>query len=172
MIPNAAKILLCIGILSSVAECSLLDVYYVDDLPATKNMSLIHDIKEILDSYRYTEKYEAGKFDCMESCSITFDVLQKRGYQPRIIMRPVRKDAPGEAHVWLAVPDGEGRYAFIETTIWAFQSAGLGGVVLAEDVSSMKYDCGIMIESPDELAECFGLTERVASHRASYEPVD
>ncbi len=76
---------------TSIASATI-DVQYVEDLQPTQNMSLVQDLKTILNSYRYTEAYEAGKFDCLESCSITFNVLQDAGYHPRIIMRTVNVD--------------------------------------------------------------------------------
>jgi hypothetical protein len=128
------------------------ELQYVSDLQPTENMTLVKNLRDILDDGSYNNTYQEGVFDCMDSCKITHDVLAQHGYEAVFIARLVPKNSSEESHIWLAVPDGDGRYAFIETTLFAFGVSGLGGVVIPEDVRAMGYDRGYIVR--DQIPNC------------------
>jgi hypothetical protein len=170
MIPASLLRVLIILMLISLmplGSAGYVEYQVVQDLKPTANLTFIYNLKMILDSYRYTENYSAGQFDCVETCMITQKVLREHGYQVIIIERLVKVDRPGKSHGWLAVPDGNGGWAFVETTIWHFdKAAGLGGIVY--DPQAEGYTSGI---TGDEwaLLKCWGLEDRVRSHMNNYE---
>jgi hypothetical protein len=108
-------------------------------------MTLVDELGQTLQNYSYNMTYQEGVFDCIDSCTITYDILVQHGYNPIAVARLVPKNSNEDSHMWLAVPDEAGRYAFIETTLFAFGWDGLGGVVIPEDVQSMEYDRGYII---------------------------
>ena len=152
MVPSSAELIFVVALvtIAITGQTLAMEAQYVSGLQSTANMSLVQDLKLILNSSQYSETYEAGKFDCIDTCAITQKILQEHGYKPIMIMRAALKSSSEESHLWLAVPDGVGCYAFIETTIFAFQPYGLGGVVMPEDVRTMGYDQGYII---DDLSE-------------------
>lgn len=144
-----------------ISSALALEARYVSDLRPTENMSFVQDLKQILSSQNYSKPYEAGKFDCIDTCAITLRILQEHGYKPVMLMRAAQKNSSEESHLWLVVPDGTGCYAFIETTIFAFQPLGLGGIVMPEDVRAMGYDRGYMIDDLSEMLKCFKITRKI-----------
>ena len=144
-----------------ISQSSAMEAQYVSGLHPTCNMSLAQDLRQILDSQNYSEPYKAGTFDCIDTCAITQKVLREHGYGPIIIMRAAMKTSSEESHLWLAVPDGAGCYAFIETTLFAFRPGGLGGVVVPEDVRSMGYDQGYVIDNLKEMLNCFNINRKI-----------
>lgn len=141
-----------LALLLAILPASAIELQYVSDLQPTENMTLVEDLGRILKNGSYNRTYQAGIFDCQDSCVITHEVLTRHGYRPLFIARLVPKNSSGESHVWLAVPDGVGRYAFIETTLFAFGWPGLGGVVIPEDVRAMGYDRGYIVR--DQIPNC------------------
>ncbi|MCK9569478.1 hypothetical protein M0R72_11110 [Candidatus Pacearchaeota archaeon] len=139
--------LIFVALLLVVLPASALEMQYVHDLRPTENMTLVGNLKEILGNDSYDKAYQEGVFDCQDSCAITRDVLAKHGYESIAIARLVPKNSSSESHMWLAVPDGAGRYAFVETTIFASGVPALGGVVIPTDVRIMGYDQGYKIAS-------------------------
>jgi hypothetical protein len=133
------------------------DLFQVHNLLPTNDASLVQDLQTILGSYRYTENYSAGRFDCMDTTTIATRILQDYGFYPSTIGRIALKKWPGESHAWLAVPDGKGHFAFIETCAFASGMPCLGAVVSAEE--SKDYASGYVFLNPMQTFLCFGYTE-------------
>ncbi len=138
-------LLACLTIFIFLLPANGLELDYVSGLCPTDDADFIAGLNAILQREHYETPYQAGKFDCIDTCGISKQALEDNGYNPIVLMRAVRKNESGESHLWLAVPDGKGRFAFIETTIFAFDDIGLGGVVIPEDVRTMGYDKGYVI---------------------------
>ena len=144
-------------LLLMIAPADAIELQYVWDLQPTENVTLVEDLQSILENGSYNRTYKPGVFDCFDSCNLSERVLAEHGYEPMILMRAALKNSSEESHLWLAVPDGAGQFAFIETTLFAIDpGAGLWGVVIPEDVRAMEYDRGYVIDDLRELARCFG----------------
>jgi hypothetical protein len=139
------------------AFCPDTDVIAVKDLVPTKDAELVQYLQNILDSYRYTENYSVGRFDNMDTIVITTRILQDNGFNPSTIARYALKGRSGESHMWLAVPDGGGRFAFIETTAFASGIPTLGKVVDAG--ASAEYTSGNVLLDPMQAMRCFGYAD-------------
>lgn len=139
-------IALCIMFICCSPSAAI-DMRYVSGLQPTDNMTLIQDLKQVL-AFKYDEPYQAGVFDCCDTCRICKAALEKARYQPMVLMRAVPVNQEGESHLWLAVPDSAGRYAFVETT--------LPGIVISEDVATFGYDEGYQVEDLPKLLREFG----------------
>ena len=133
------------------------DLFQVKNLLSTNDAYFVQDLQTVLSSYRYTENYSAGSFDCMDTTMIAMRVLQDWGFYPSIIGRIALKNWPGESHTWLAVPDGKGHFAFIETTAFASGVPCLGAIVSAE--GSKDYASGNVFLNPMQTYLCFGYSE-------------
>ena len=145
---------------ASASFCPDTDVLAVKDLVSTKDAELVQHLQNILDSYRYTENYSIGKFDNMDAIVITTRILQDNGFNPSTVARFALKGRSGESHMWLAVPDGGGRFAFIETTSFASGIPSLGKVVDAqESQESEEYASGYVLLDPMQAMRCFGYTD-------------
>jgi hypothetical protein len=144
------------------------DLFLAEDLPVTRDLNFTGNLKDILESYRYTENYSAGSFDCMDTCIIATSILQEHGYNPSTMARFALKGRDGESHMWLSVSDGLGRFAFIETCAFASGRPVLGEVVAADD--SGNYSSGYVLLSPMKVMQCFGYSEeRFLSHLGAVE---
>jgi hypothetical protein len=162
---------------SASSPCLILgsDLFLAQDLPITRDLNFTANLKEILDSYRYTENYSAGSFDCMDTCIIATRVLQEHGYNPSTMASFALKSGEEDSHLWLSVSDGLGRFAFIETGAFASGRPIIGEVV--DDEKSGNYSSGYVLVSPMKVLECFGYSEeRFLSHlgaveRTSAEPI-
>jgi hypothetical protein len=144
-------------LLLMILPADAIELQYVWGLQPTENMALVEDLRSILENGSYNRAYEPGIFDYFDSCAIAKEVLAGHGHASMALMRAALKNSSEDSHLWLAVPDGSGQFAFIETTLFAFSPAfGLGGVVIPEDVRVMGYDRGYVIEDLGELARCFG----------------
>lgn len=164
------SILLAGGSCSAHGPCLILDsdLFLVQDLPVTRDLNFSRNIEDILNSYRYTENYSAGRFDCMDSCIIATRILQEHGYNPSTMARFALKGRDGESHMWLSVSDGLGRFAFIDTTAFASGRPVLGEVVRSEE--SSNYSSGYVLLSPMKVMQCFGYSEeRFLSHLGAVE---
>ena len=139
------------------AFCPDTDVLAVKDLVPTKDAELVQHLQNILDSYRYTENYSTGRFDNMDAIVITTRILQDNGFNPSTIARFALTGRSGESHMWLAVPDGGGRFAFIETAAFASGIPSLGRVVDAQD--SAEYNFGYVLLDPMQAMRCFGYAD-------------
>lgn len=140
----------------------LLVAQLVIGLPVSHDDQFIDDLKIALNEYKYTETYEAGQFDCIDTVAITQKILSEKGYNPKMIMRVVEKGEPGESHIWLAVPDSHGSYAFVETTIFAFGDYGLGGIVSPPDDEA--YRSGILVEDHNQMVKEFGRVPKLLAY--------
>jgi ribosomal protein S16 len=127
----------------------------------TNNMTLISELKSVLNSYHFTVPYTIGEFDCVESSYIVQTRLQEHGYDAYVMYRIVSTSSDEESHAWVVVQDGLGAYAVIETTIWAFGVNAIGGVVIPEDVVAYKMNTGQMTKEPKEFLKGIGLGERL-----------
>ena len=170
-------VLFAAGHCSASSPCLILgsDLFLAQDLPITRDLNFTANLKEILDSYRYTENYSAGSFDCMDTCIIATRVLQEHGYNPSTMASFALKSGEEDSHLWLSVSDGLGRFAFIETGAFASGRPIIGEVV--DDEKSGNYSSGYVLVSPMKVLECFGYSEeRFLSHlgaveRTSAEPI-
>ena len=164
--------LLMAGGCSAQGPCLILgsDLFLVQDLPVTRDLNFTANLKDILDSYRYTENYSAGIFDCMDSCIIATRILQEHGYNPSTMASFALTGGEEESHMWLSVSDGLGRFAFIETGAFASGRPVIGEVVAEE--KSGNYSSGYVLVSPMKILECFGYSEeRFLSHLGSVEKI-
>ena len=162
--------LLMAGGCSAQGPCLILgsDLFLVQDLPVTRDLNFTANLKDILDSYRYTENYSAGIFDCMDSCIIATRILQEHGYNPSTMASFALKYGEEESHMWLSVSDGLGRFAFIETGAFASGRPVIGELV--EEEESGNYSSGYVLVSPMKVLECFGYSEeRFLSHLKAVE---
>jgi len=162
--------LLMAGGCSAQGPCLILgsDLFLVQDLPVTRDLNFTANLKDILDSYRYTENYSAGIFDCMDSCIIATRILQEHGYNPSTMASFALKYGEEESHMWLSVSDGLGRFAFIETGAFAHGRPVIGELV--EEEESGNYSSGYVLVSPMKVLECFGYSEeRFLSHLKAVE---
>ena len=163
-------ILLAAGSFAVQGHCLIpgSDLFLARDLPVTHDINFTANLRDILESYRYTENYSAGSFDCMDTCIIASRLLQEHGYNPGTMARFVPKGLDGESHMWLSVSDGLGRFAFIETCAFASGRPVLGEVVAADE--SMNYSSGYVLISPMKVMQCFGYSEeRFLSHLGAVE---
>ncbi|MDD1741086.1 MAG: hypothetical protein LUQ51_03800 [Methanothrix sp.] len=154
-----AAMLLAAGSCAAQGHCLVLgsDLFLAEDLPMTRDLNFTGNLKDILESYRYTENYSAGSFDCMDTCIIATSILQEHGYNPSTMARFALKGRDGESHMWLSVSDGLGRFAFIDTTAFASGRPVLGEVVAADE--SGNYSSGYVLISPMKVMQCFGYSE-------------
>ena len=152
-------VLLAAGPCSAGSPCLILssDLFLAQDLPTTLDLNFSRNIEDILSSYRYTENYSAGSFDCMDTCIIATRVLQEHGYNPSTMARFALKGGDEESHMWLSISDGLGRFAFVETGAFASGRPVLGEVV--EEEKSGNYSSGYVLVSPMKVLECFGYSE-------------
>jgi len=165
-----AAMLLSAGSCAAQGHCLILgsDLFLAEDLPVTRDLNFTGNLKDILESYRYTENYSAGSFDCMDTCIIATRVLQEHGYNPSTMARFVLQGRDEESHMWLSVSDGLGRFAFIDTTAFASGRPVLGEVVAADE--SGNYSSGYVLISPMKVMQCFGYSEeRFLSHLGAVE---
>ncbi len=165
-------ILLAAGPCSAQGPCLILgsDLFLVQDLPVTRDLNFSRNIEDILSSYRYTENYSAGSFDCMDTCIIATRILQEHGYNPSTMASFALKAGEEESHMWLSVSDGLGRFAFVETGAFASGRPVIGEVVAEE--KSGNYSSGYVLVSPMKVLECFGYSEeRFLSHLGSVEKI-
>jgi hypothetical protein len=155
---SAALLLAACGCAAS-ASCLTLgsDLFPVKDLPQTQDSNFTENLRDILGSYRYTENYSAGRFDCMDTCIIATRILQEHGYNPSTMARFALKGWDGDSHLWLSVSDGLGRFAFIETCAFVSGRPILGEVVGAEE--SSNYSSGYVLMNPMRVIQCFGYSE-------------
>ena len=163
-------ILLAAGPCSAQGPCLILgsDLFLVQDLPVTRDLNFSHNIEDILSSYRYTENYSAGSFDCMDTCIIATRVLQEHGYNPSTMASFALKAGEEESHMWISVSDGLGRFAFVETGAFASGRPVIGELV--EDGRSSNYNSGYVLLSPMKVLQCFGYSEeRFLSHLGAVE---
>ena len=163
-------ILLAAGPCSAQGPCLILDsdLFLVQDLPVTRDLNFSRNIEEILNSYRYTENYSAGSFDCMDTCIIATRILQEHGYNPSTMASFALKGEDEESHMWLSISDGLGRFAFVETGAFASGRPVLGELVAEE--KSGNYSSGYVLVSPMKVLECFGYSEeRFLSHLKAVE---
>jgi hypothetical protein len=144
---------------SATCMCMVLGIDFlpVHGLPLTKDAIFSQNLQDILNGYRYTENYSAGRFDCMDTTIIATRVLQEYGYNPSTMARFVPKGWDGNSHMWLAVSDGKGRFAFIETGANATGQPVLGELVTAEQ--STNYASGYVLFNPMRVVQCFGYSE-------------
>ena len=163
-------ILLAAGPCSAHGPCLILDsdLFSVQDLPVTRDLNFSRNIEDILNSYRYTENYSAGRFDCMDSCIIATRILQEHGYNPSTMASFALRGGDEESHMWLSISDGLGRFAFVETVAFAHGRQVLGELV--EEEESGNYSSGYVLVSPMKVLECFGYSEeRFLSHLKAVE---
>jgi len=147
---------------SSCADCSSClvlgdDLFPVKDLPLTRDANFSLNLQSILDNYRYTENYSAGRFDCMDTCTIATRILQEHGYNPSTMASFALMGSDGDSHLWLSVSDGLGRFAFIETCAFAGGRDVLGELVSEEQ--SAAYSSGYVLINPMKVMQCFGYSE-------------
>lgn len=150
---------------SAQGPCLILDsdLFLVQDLPVTRDLNFSSNIEDILNSYRYTEYYSAGSFDCMDTCIIATRLLQEHGYNPSTMGRFALKGGDEESHMWLSISDGLGRFAFVETGAFASGRPVIGELV--EEEKSGNYSSGYVLISPMKVLQCFGYSEeRFLSH--------
>lgn len=133
------------------------DLFPVKDLPLTKDANFSQNLQDILNGYRYTENYSAGRFDCMDTTIIATRILQDYGYNPSTMARFALKGGDESSHMWLAVSDGKGCFAFIETGAFASGRPVLGEMISAEQ--SANYTSGYVLFSPMRVVVCFGYSE-------------
>jgi len=126
----------------------------VQGLPQSENRTFLDGLKEVLHGSAYTERYQKNRFDCMETTEITLEKLAEAGYQPRLMARLVGKGEVGESHVWLVVPDGAGKWVFIETTSRSEDEIFLLGDIIPPG-DPQGYDSGILVDHPEDLYSCF-----------------
>jgi len=152
-------VLLAAGPCSASSPCLILgsDLFLAQDLPTTRDLNFTANLKDILDSYCYTENYSAGSFDCMDTCIIATRVLQEHGYNPGTMARFALKGWDGDSHMWLSVSDGLGRFAFVETCAFASGRPVIGEVVGADE--SGNYSSGYVLINPMKVMQCFGYSE-------------
>jgi len=150
-----------VALLVVLTPAQAIELEYAWDMQPTDDMWLIEQLNIVLGTHEYNRSYAPGVFDCIDTVQITSRVLEENGFRPMVLMRAALKSSDDESHLWLAVPDGLGEFAFIETTLFAQDpSAGLGGVVIPEDVESMGYDHGYIVDDMRGLLACFGLENR------------
>jgi hypothetical protein len=94
------------------------------------DITFLDGLKETLDSFRYTKNVTLNEFDCADTTMITYVVLRKAGYSPKIIASLRDWDETETSHGWIGVPDGNGSWAMVETTAYADVPAGLGLIVI------------------------------------------
>ncbi len=133
------------------------DLFFVKDLHLTQDANFTENLADILGSYRYTENYSVGSFDCMDTCIIATRVLQENGYNPDTMARFVLKGWDGDSHLWLSVSDGLGRFAFIETCAFASGKPVIGEIIGREEIGN--YSTGYVLISPMKVMQCFGYSE-------------
>ncbi len=163
-------ILLAAGPCSAQGPCLILDsdLFSVQDLPVTRDLNFSRNIEDILSSYRYTENYSAGRFDCMDTCIIATRLLQEHGYNPSTMASFALKGGDEESHMWLSISDGLGRFAFVETGAFASGRPVIGELV--EEEKSGNYSSGYVLVSPIKVLQCFGYSEeRFLSHLGAVE---
>jgi len=133
------------------------DLFPVKDLPLTRDDNFSLNLRNILDSYRYTENYSAGRFDCMDTCIIVSRTLHQYGYDPNIMASFALQGNNDSSHMWLSVSDGLGRFAFIETCAFARGRPVIGELVSQEQ--SAAYASGYVLTDPIKVMQCFGYSE-------------
>lgn len=133
-------------------------------LPDTSNETFLQGLGEILDSYRYTHGYEKRAFDCLDTSMITLAVLQEHGYEPELMARLTAN----KSHVWILVPDGQGAYAFVETTAFDHVNCGLGDIVPKSHTK--EYNTWEIVSDPKAFLEYFGAEKRIENSSSSYQP--
>jgi hypothetical protein len=159
-VPAILAILLLAASSSAVSAACLglsIDLFQVKDLSLTQDAKFSQNLQDILNGYRYTENYSAGRFDCMDTTIIATRVLQEYGYNPSTMARFALKGWDGNSHMWLAVSDGKGRFAFIETCAFALGRPGLGELVSVEQ--NANYASGYVLFNPMSVLQCFGYSE-------------
>ena len=115
-----------------------------------------------------TLRYDAGSFDCMDTCIIATRILQEHGYNPSTMASFALKGEDEESHMWLSISDGLGRFAFVETGAFASGRPVIGELV--EEEESGNYSSGYVLVSPMKVLECFGYSEeRFLSHLKAVE---
>lgn len=156
-----AILLLAAGSSAAFAACPGLvmgiDLFSVKDLPLTKDTNFSQNLQDILSGYRYTENYSAGRFDCMDTTIIATRIMQEYGYNPSTLARFALKGWDGDSHMWLAVSDGKGRFAFIETCAFASGKPVMGELVSLEQ--SANYASGYVLINPMSVVRCFGYSD-------------
>jgi hypothetical protein len=141
----------------------------VQVLAISDNTTFLDGLKATLDNYSYTKDYKENYFDCADTCMIALTVLQQKGYQPKLMVDLKKENDPGVSHGWLAVPDGSGSWAMIETTSFAIIPAGLGLIVVGEN--SDRYRSGDILEDPWQALDAWGIGQRVRQNLHSYQPM-
>jgi hypothetical protein len=151
-----AALLLAAGTCAASASCLGLgpDLLAVKDLSLTRDTNFSQNLQAILSGYRYTENNTAGRFDCMDTTVIATRILQEYGYNPATMARFALKGWDEDSHMWLAVSDGKGRFAFIETCAFATDRQVLGELVPAEQ--SAQYASSYVLSNPMKVMQCFG----------------
>jgi hypothetical protein len=139
----------------------------VQDLAISDNSTFLDGLKASLDSYCYTKEYKENYFDCADTCMITMQVLRSKGYHPELMMDLKKANESGESHGWLAVPDGSGSWAMVETTSFAIIPAGLGLIVIGENAD--RYRSGEMLADPWQALDAWGIGPRIRQNLRSYQ---
>jgi hypothetical protein len=97
---------------------------------------------------------------------IALQVLWQNGYQPKLMVDLKKEADAGESHGWLAVPDGSGSWAMVETTSYAIIPAGLGLIVIGDNAD--RYRSGEILEDPWLALDSWGIGQRVRANLQSY----
>jgi hypothetical protein len=93
----------------------------------------------------------------MDTTVIATRVLQEYGYNPSTMARFALKGWDGDSHMWLAVSDGKGRFASIETCDFASGWPGMGELVSVEQ--SANYASVYVLFDPMRVVQCFEYSE-------------
>jgi len=112
--------------------------------PAKTNQSWLDGLQEVLESYDYDKHYEENVFDCSNTAQICWSLLQKKGYDARLMMS--YKGHLLDPHMWIVVryPYESNGYVAVET---ANTDANKRLVHLGRVVTDAAYFKGIMYNS-------------------------
>ncbi len=65
--PSTLLLIILLSVSPAFAQCCCMgcgmDLLQVHDRPITRDTAFLQALQDVLDSYRYTESYRAGKFD-------------------------------------------------------------------------------------------------------------
>ncbi len=91
-------------------------IYAELKMPSSENRSWIKNLQNILDSYDYEKSYLENVFDCSNISQICWSILQRKGYDARLMMS--YKGHPLDPHMWIVVkyPYEAERYVAVEAT--------------------------------------------------------
>lgn len=78
----------------------------------TTDIILIHQVKNILTSYEFTNPYTPNEFDCFDMSRELLDILNKEGFDTVLISK--LDTIENTAHVWVGILDKKGDILMVD----------------------------------------------------------